>query len=91
MRDGSMEERNRRFLEAFNTLFNKTGLCVQEPTRGRSRHLQLSDKQWFVGPNCVRRGDGYSYLPDRSGRFSVPRSNFAIKLARASGCSFVVR
>ena len=30
-------------------------------------------------------------LPDRSGRFSVPRSNFAIKLAKAPGCSFVVR
>jgi hypothetical protein len=26
-----------------------------------------------------------------SGIFAIPRSNFAIKAAKASGCSFVVR
>jgi hypothetical protein len=35
--------------------------------------------------------DGADAPPARSGLFASPRSNFAIKAAKASGCSFVVR
>ena len=35
--------------------------------------------------------DGADAPPARSGIFASPRSNFAIKAAKASGCSFVVR
>jgi hypothetical protein len=43
---------------------------------------------------CAANDHEMSYpviLPDRYGILAVPRSNFAIKLASASGCSFVVR
>jgi hypothetical protein len=68
--------------------FAKVRFAPEAALGGLEIHLPLYISRWRLDQRALRRAEmadhGYGVLVN-------PRSNFAIKAARASGCSFVVR